>query len=207
MVERLSELGAHVLRRPLRVGDYIVGAQTAVERKHVLDLHFSLADGRLWSQIGGIRRQYRSPYLLVEGGDLDRGPIAPSALRGALLAIMEQGVRVLRSDGLDDSALWLYRLAVRCQYRPVQRDRPPYALRPPAPAHDAAEAMLAAVPGISVGSARALLARFGTVAALLAAEPEEWQSVAGIGPRRAKALHHVLRLPQPSAAEAQGPAT
>jgi ERCC4-type nuclease len=78
-------------------------------------------------------------------------------------------------------------LAVRSEkYEPV--DRPRYAQQPqPAPAA-AAEAMLAAVPGISTVRARALLSHFGGVAEVVAAGEEAWREVPGIGPTRAKAL-------------------
>jgi ERCC4-type nuclease len=48
--------------------------------------------------------------------------------------------------------------------------------------------LLAAVPGVSTASARALLDRFGSVAAVVAAGPDEWLTVPGIGPDRARAL-------------------
>jgi len=55
-----------------------------------------------------------------------------------------------------------------------------------------AEALLASVPGISTTGARALLERFGTVAAVVAASPEEWLAVPGIGRERARALAESL---------------
>lgn len=48
--------------------------------------------------------------------------------------------------------------------------------------------MLASIPGISSSSARALLDRFASVAAVVAAGPEQWREVPGIGPDRARAL-------------------
>jgi len=33
----------------LRAGDYLVGEDIGVERKSVLDLHYSIANRRLWS--------------------------------------------------------------------------------------------------------------------------------------------------------------
>lgn len=52
--------------------------------------------------------------------------------------------------------------------------------------------MLAAIPGISSSSARALLERFGSVAAMVAAGPEQWREVPGVGPDRARALEETL---------------
>jgi hypothetical protein len=41
--------------------------------------------GRLWVQLGGLRKEARYPFLLVEGADIDDGPLSPASLRGACL--------------------------------------------------------------------------------------------------------------------------
>lgn len=186
----LRSLGADVETTRLRAGDYALRAGVMVERKRVLGLHKALIEGRLWRQLGQLRNACRWPYLLVEGHDLDAGPLSGSSVRGACLAAMEQRIRLIRAWDADESAQWLYRLAVRCQHPRRQRDRPAYSQRP-ATGHPsaAAEALLAAVPGISTYSARALLERFGTVTAVINAGPDEWTTVPGIGRHRASSLH------------------
>lgn len=191
----LEDLGAEVELVPLPAGDYALGADTIVERKRVLDLHGSITKGHFWRQLAKLRGACAFPYLLVEGTDIDRGPLGTNAIRGACLAAIDQGVALLRSDQQRDSALWLHRLAVRCQRGEPAPDRPVYAQRlKPAPGSDAAEAVLAAAPGISVASARALLAHFGSVVAVIQAGPDRWTEVQGIGPDRARALYETLVL-------------
>lgn len=187
------ELGADVELASLPAGDYAVGSGTLVERKRVRDLHSAVLKGRLWSQLGKLRAAAAFPYLLVEGSDIDRGPLHANAVRGACLAAIDQGIALLRSGQPRDSALWIHRLAVRCQRTEVPAERPPYAERPKARGtREAAEAVLAAVPGISSSSARALLARFGSLTAVVSARPDEWLAVPGIGPDRARALAETL---------------
>jgi DNA excision repair protein ERCC-4 len=183
-----DELGAEVEIASLPAGDYAVGEDTLVERKRVRDPHAAVIKGRLWPQLGKLRAAVPFPYLLVEGSDLDRGPLGGAAIRGVCLAAIDQGIALPRSGQPRDSALWIHRLAVRCQRVEAPPDRPVYAQRPKAPEAETAEALLAAVPGISTAGARALLERFGTVAAVVAAEPEEWLRVPGIGAERARAL-------------------
>jgi len=48
--------------------------------------------------------------------------------------------------------------------------------------------VLAAIPGISFATARALLEHFGSMRAVLAADPSDWVRVRGVGPVRAEAL-------------------
>lgn len=196
--ETLIELGAEVDVAPLPAGDYAVGAETLVERKRVLDLHAAIMKGRFWAQLGKLRGACSFPYLLIEGSDIDRGPLHANAIRGACLAVIDQGVALLRSGYQRDSALWLHRLAVRCQQIEPAAERPVYAQRPRADSgKEAAEAMLASVPGISTSCARALLEHFGSVAAVVAANRAEWLEVAGIGAERARALEETLRFGSP----------
>lgn len=118
--------------------------------------------------------------------------------------MIDQGIALLRSGYQRDSALWIHRLAIRCQEVEPAAARPAYAQRPrPQSGEETAEAVLASVPGISTSSARAVLDRFGSVAAVVAADQTEWLTVAGIGPERARALNETftLRRSSPTAAD------
>jgi DNA excision repair protein ERCC-4 len=195
IAETLAELGAEVEFASLPAGDYAVGADTLVERKRVLDLHGAVLKGRLWPQLGKLRAACAFPYLLVEGSDIDRGPLHHNAVRGVCLAVIDQGIALLRSGYQRDSALWIHRLAIRCQEVEPTPERPAYAQRPrPKPGEETAEAVLSAIPGISTSCARALLARFGSVAEVVAATREEWLEVPGIGLERARALEETFRF-------------
>jgi hypothetical protein len=101
----LVELGAAIEIAPLPAGDYAVGANTLVERKRVLDLHAAVLKGRFWPQLGKLRAACAFPYLLVEGSDLDRGPLHHNAVRGVCLAVIDQGIALLRSGYQRDSPL------------------------------------------------------------------------------------------------------
>ncbi len=183
----LQRLGAQVVVEPLPAGDYRIFDGVLVERKTVADLHGSLARGRLWSQIGRIRDLAVLPFLFVEGDDLDCGPRHPNAIRGCLLAIADLGVAVVRTRDPSDTALWLHRLAIRQERRRSGARASQRAVRPPP-----GVTVLTGVPGISDVMARALLDRFGTVERLLAAGPERWAEVDGVGPVRAHALGAAL---------------
>jgi len=104
----------------LAVGDYAVGRRV-VERKTVADLHRSLSGRRLWSQVAALRRDPRQAYILVEGDDLDAGSVSRRAIRGALLKILDNGIRLLRTSSPADSALWLHVLARQEQRHTEQR--------------------------------------------------------------------------------------
>jgi ERCC4-type nuclease len=185
LLEALHDLGVHTQRRRLPVGDYDVGS-AIVERKSVRDLHLSIVRGRFWAQIGRLARSRRTPYLLVEGRRLDAGPLRPAAVRGALLAVSELGISLIRSTDPKDSALWLKVLAGRSQRRRPRR------VYPRGVHADPSVALIAAVPGFSSTTAQRLLERFGSVSDVLAAGPDNWFSVPGVGPKRARSLWEAL---------------
>ena len=189
----LRGLGVDVEWASLATADYAIGRTVLVERKSVLDLHGSIMRGRFWPQVGRLKVAVLQPYLLVEGRDLDAGPLSPNAIRGCLVAAADNGLRLLRSSDARDTALWLHRLAVRHGDQPPRIDKPAYAQRPKPPDPErTAEAILASVPGISTHLARELIARFGNLNGVLNATPQDWATVKGIGRRRANALSAVF---------------
>jgi ERCC4-type nuclease len=177
-------LGVPFLAATLAVGDYAVGDRV-VERKTVPDLHRSLIDRRLWSQVAALRRDPRRAYFLVEGDDLDEGPVPARALRGALFKIIDNGIRLLRTASPEDTALWLTVLARQEQRRMEHRETVTTGRRPIV---TSPVGLLAAIPGISIESAKQLLREFGSIAAIAAASEPDLQSIQGIGPERAAAL-------------------
>ena len=120
MPARLAALGTSLSIVTLAVGDYAVGDRV-IERKTVADLHLSLVNRRLWSQVAALRRDPRRAYVLVEGEDLDDGPVPARAVRGALLKVLDNGIRLLRTPTPADTALWLYVLARQEQRRMENR--------------------------------------------------------------------------------------
>jgi DNA excision repair protein ERCC-4 len=151
----LSDARVNVEIKSLPSGDDVVGDGAIVERKTVRGMHAAIIAGTFWPQIGKLRQAARLSYLLIEGNDLDNGPLTPQAIRGACLAVAELGA-------------------------------------------PAAEAALACVRGISTVLARALLAEFGSLAAVAAANESEWRRVHGIDARKAATLAATFRMPHPT---------
>jgi DNA excision repair protein ERCC-4 len=179
VVVRLSQLDA---------SDYLVGERIGVERKSVLDLHYSMMNRRLWSQLATYRAKLRRLYLLVEGPKLDDGHVSAAGIRGALLEIGDRGVSVIRSTDAADSAEWLLRLAVRAQRsgaRPKPRVRRYNRTTSPVD-------LVSGIPGIGPRRARRLLEEFASLGGLEAAQIEELMRTEGIGPQLARAIQHAL---------------
>ena len=63
----LHQAGAIIDFAQLKVGDYIISSQTAVERKTIHDLISSIYDGRLFVQCSELVQHYSKPVLIIEG--------------------------------------------------------------------------------------------------------------------------------------------
>jgi ERCC4-type nuclease len=188
----LERLGVEVCVEALAVGDYVVARGVIVERKTVRSMHTAVAQGSFWAQIGRLRRGASDPFLLIEGPNLDHGSLGQNAIRGVCLAVMEQGIHVIRAMTVHDSALWLARLGARSRAVRGQATRPVHDQRPAVAADQVPEAMLSAIPGISAHTARLLLRRFGSLGAIAEATEDQLRSVSGLGPARTAALLHAF---------------
>ena len=187
----LEKLGVRVELATLPAGDYVVRTQTEIERKTVRDLHSAVASSRFWQQLNRLRASAQYPIVVVEGQNLDAGPLSKSGVRGALVALGDRGIPVIRSTGPDDTALWIRSIALSRTPRKRVWVRPPY--RRPTGSRDGIEvSMLCAIPLVTLPAARALVARFGSIRSIAQATPAELRAVPGIGPRRADAVHRAL---------------
>ena len=69
--EHVSEVPSLLARYPqlvvesasLSCGDYAIGSALGIERKTAQDLARSIVDGRLFSQLGALRKRYKRPVL------------------------------------------------------------------------------------------------------------------------------------------------
>jgi ERCC4-type nuclease len=187
----LANLDVRVVTATLHVGDYLIGEHTRIERQTIRDLHASVVTRRLWSQLNRLRMVAKYPIVLVEGRDLDAGPLSPSGIRGVLIAMSDRGIPVIRATDPYDSAMWLRSLArARDQGRRIHVAAPyrrPTGVRDP-PAVE----VLRSIPRLSLRNARDLVASFGSVQTVANASLSELQRVPGIGELRAAAIHDTL---------------
>jgi ERCC4-type nuclease len=190
--DHLERLGARVVVRSLTRGDYVLGPGCVAERKTAVDLHLTIGQRRFWQQMRKIREAGPRPFLLVEGSIRIRGGGIPlTSIRGLLLAVGDLGVTVVWSEDSKDSAAWLLRIAERAR-SVTSRDRPYYGRPQRRHAVHPAEQALAAAPGVSTVTARALLSHFGSLRAVVSATKQERETVAGVGRVRAEALHSMI---------------
>lgn len=193
LLEQEEKFRLQTQRLPL--GDYLIDDWLLIERKTLLDLTVSLRDGRLFSQAVRLANSdVPRAALVLEGTarDLQDSEMRREAIQGAILHIgLFLDLPVLRSRSPKETVrLFLY--AAR-QGRAIATGSLPRPGRRPQGKAALQRHILQGLPGIGPERARQLLARFGTVEAVIGAEIEQLTAVPGIGPRTAQTMRWAVK--------------
>jgi Fanconi anemia group M protein len=196
IAKALKTLGAALQVESLEVGDYILSDRVGVEAKTSSDLAKSIVDRRLFSQLEALCKTFEIPLLLVSGASLyAAGGVNPESVRGALAsAMVDFRVPIINVADPSDAAHLLFAIARREQRERKQT----FSLRgsKPVPSMPAfQEYIIASLPGVNTTLARRLLAKFGSVTAIVQATLEDLQTVQGIGKAKAQAIREVVDAP------------
>jgi len=188
--------GVRVTVSRLPAGDFLVGRRILFERKRLADFAASLADGRLFRQAFRLAHGHLPGAIILEGtaSELAASGMRREALQGALITLsLFLGLPVLRALGPEETARLLYYTG-RQLFRAGQGAIPRHGRRP-AGKRRAQLFVLQGLPGIGPERARRLIEAFGSVEAVMAADPAELGRVPGIGARLAAGIRRVVGEP------------
>jgi Fanconi anemia group M protein len=179
----------------LAVGDYVLSDRVAVERKSVADFLDTLVGGdrSLFEQVGDLARAYARPVVIVEGDDLyGERNVEPNAIRGALASLsVDFGASVLRTT---DPAGTRELLATVADREQTDNDRAVSAHGEKADKTlaEQQEYVVSSIADVGPVTARALLAEFGTVEAVMTAREDDLREVDGVGEVTADRIREVV---------------
>jgi ERCC4-type nuclease len=217
-LEAASKAGIDVVTKQLPHGDFLLSPYSrpqtvGIERKRVPDLIHSIQDGRLKKQIAGLKDDTDAAYLMVEGEFtwVKDNNVLLLSLPGKGLtqwrftSVMNTVAAVQLPDAqnrrvgyqhtanIKESIIWIlafYKMLskpVDEEARPVDTKILPFKksdglTTPPG------LAALVQVEGMGPKTARALLQRFKSIAAILQAPDSEVSEVRGVGPALVRAI-------------------
>jgi DNA excision repair protein ERCC-4 len=205
--ELLKSAGANIDFTQLKVGDYLVSSETAVERKTVRDLMSSIYDGRLFVQCSDLVKHYQKPLLVVQGNmselaetaeyieDGDTKPNAEKMLLAydALITVtMEFRIPTIHTPTAEQTAQLLVTLVNRSLregkatgplLRKIKKENPLYIQQ---------LSILASLPGVGDKLAMRMLRKFDTPIKALNASAAELSIIPGFGLTRAERVRKVL---------------
>jgi len=191
----LKALGLQVDYRVLQVGDYIVSADCAVERKAGRDFAKSLYSGRLFDQARRLRQFYVHPVFVAEGdlplliGDSAK----PRAYWGALATLAFQfGMTVFFTANARQTADLLVTMAKRSGLTGAPKG--PWVQKKPRTVDERRIqlSLVAYLPAVGPKLAERLLLRFGSPRRIFSASTAELCMVKGVGRAKAEKIAALL---------------
>lgn len=198
--DALSKLNVRVYYSTLRVADYVISPEIAVERKSISDFISSVYDGRLFVQASEISASYRKPYIIIEGDVKEVGKLTKNvnSYYGAVASVtLAYDLRVIHTTDAGETASAIAALCQHSRYRPL----PQGSISAPPKGSDEAQQQLylvSALPGVGLKLAKRMLARFGTPRKIMSLTESQLALVQGLGSKRASRIVHMLDAPHSS---------
>jgi ERCC4-related helicase/ERCC4-type nuclease len=190
--------GVQTRLETLAVGDYVLSDRVVVERKTVPDFLDTLTGGdrSLFEQVGDAARHYDRPVVVIEGDGLyGERNVHPKAIHGALASLaVDFGASVLRTAGESETADLLEVVAEREQAA-ADREVSVHGEKQSRTLAEQQEYVVAAIAEVGPVTARALLAEFGSVEAVMTADEEALQAAQGVGEVTADRVREVTGSP------------
>jgi Fanconi anemia group M protein len=189
--------GVDVRLETLAVGDYVCSDRAVVERKSTTDFIDSLlgeGDRSVFEQVGDAARFYAQPIVIIEGEGLyEQRNVHPNAIRGALASLaVDFGASVLGTADEADTADLLEVIARREQ-ETEEREVSVHGEKGAKTLAEQQEYVVASIAEIGPITARALLAAFDSVEAVMTAGEDDLAAVEGIGPVTAERITEVTK--------------
>ena len=199
VISELKSLGAEVELVHLKLADYLISKDIAVERKTINDFVNSMIDKRLISQLSDLKQNYKAPLLIIEKEE-NQEFCKPSghpnmhenAVRGMLLSLINFGVPIIITEGYEDTAKYLLLLAKR-QERP-EREFSLAVKRKAFSLNDQQQIILEAFPGIGPTTAKEILKHFKSIKNFVNSSLEELEKIPKINKKKALILKRILDI-------------
>jgi ERCC4-type nuclease len=185
---------ARVIRKRLKVGDYLIEGRLLVERKRIPDFLTSLCDGRLFRQAAALAASGLRALVILEGTSADwhHSKLRREAIQGALLTLgVIFGLQILRAQDEGETArIILFAARQLRQGAHTATRRPGWR---PKGKRARQLYILTSLPHVGATRAKALLDDFGTVERVCSASETELLAVSGVGPRTVAAIQWAVR--------------
>ena len=189
-----DEINVEIIEKQLKVADYLLSKNVAIERKTVDDFLQSIVDGRLFKQINNMKMSYKNPLLIIEGDDdiFESRDIHPNAICGAISSIaVDNCIPMIWTKNQKETANMLYIIAKREQLK-MKKDVRIREKVQQRSVNQEQEFIISGLPRISSVLARRLLSYFGSPENIFKASLEELQKVEGIGKDKAEMIRKIL---------------
>jgi len=203
----LRQAGAVTDFAHLKVGDYVISTETAIERKTIRDLLNSIYDGRLLVQCSDLVQHYAKPLIIIEGNILnladESSPFEDSPSNDRIYLVSETLARVALDFRIPminvPSAEYTSQLLLTMLNKTFEEGKNNGPLlkriKKSNPVQVQQLSILSSLPGVGDILAVRMLRNFITPRRALTASAAELARIPGFGSARAIKVRKVLDLP------------
>jgi|TARA_B100001939_G_scaffold178808_1_gene154120 ERCC4-type nuclease len=188
VLRKAEKAGLSVIRKPLVVGDYLLG-EACVEAKSINDLFLSSHSGHLWRQLENMDINYQRFFLVIHGGIDKYVAMAKKTgkkvtytriqneLTGTIARIMSDfDCQVFYTPNVSEAALFITKLHNKL-HKPASSHGARTIRR--VASNDIRADMLLAIPGIGKDMADRILEECGSIEEMCF--PESLKKIKGLG--------------------------
>lgn len=194
VIKKLKELGCEVEIKALKVADFILSENVAVELKTESDFLDSIIDKRLLNQAIFLKNNYQKPLLIVQGCEeiYSMRNIHENAIRGIITSLMlDFKVPILFTKNANETAATLNLIAKREQ----NENKNGFTIRgerKPIEDKMLQEYIITSLPGVGQKIARNMLKEFKSVINIMNTDVKELQKIEKVGKVKAQKIKDIL---------------
>ncbi len=194
VIKELLELDVDVNLKPIEYSDYALSKRVGVEFKTVDDFVNSIIDGRLMSQVKGLKRNFERPIIIIEG-ETDIYSVRnmhPNAIRGMISnIIVSYGVPLLQTKNPKETAAIMKIIAKREQFGET-KDFEMHFEKKRGSLKEKIEYIVSSIPGVGINTAKDLLKKFSSIKSISNAKEDKLKQASKVGDKTAKTIREVF---------------